>query len=171
MLFKRVLVFALLVLKFSLCFATIESGTYVVLNAAYGFVSNGSMSSFSDNHSYAFGIDFGHAFNRYLSIDVQTTYMPNSSPGTLYNNYFLSSVAFKGGVPIGDFFTAFIHLGPALLTTTRGSENQFGIFTGLGGTFKLSDQWGINVENYGILIPTNTASDVNIFAVGVMYGF
>lgn len=168
--YKKIIFIISLLITSSYSFADIESGTYVIGNVGYGFVSNNTVSHYTNNNSYALGVNFGYAFNKYLAIDAQTTFMPNSSYGVV-SNYFLSSAALKAGVPIGDFFSAYIHIGPGLLTDSSSGSNQFGLFTGLGGIFKLNQSWGINVEDYGIFLPDNNANNINIFAVGAVYGF
>lgn len=152
-------------------FADIESGVYLVGNVGYGFVSNNTMSHPTNNNSYTIGLGAGYAFNEYFAIDAQSTLMPNNNGYGVFSNYFLSSVAFKASIPVSEFFNAYFHIGSGLLTNVNNGDNQSGLFTGLGGLFKINKALGINAEDYGILLPNNNSGDVNIFAVGIVYGF
>lgn len=170
--FNKIAVFLLAtLLKVSPSFALGESGLYIVGNLGYGFVSNNTLSHSTNNNSYTLGVNLGYSFSQYFALDAGTTFMPNNNGYGVFSNYFLSSMALKAGYPIGDFFLPYIHVGPGVLANMSQGTSQFGLFTGLGGVFKLSQSFGLTVEDYGILIPNNSSNNVNIFAIGAMYDF
>lgn len=168
---KKILILLIIVLSSFKVFADAESGMYIVGNLGYGFVSNNTMSHPTNNNSYAIGLGVGYAFNEYFAIDTQSTLMPNNNGYSIFSNYFLSSVAFKASIPLSKFFSTYIHIGAGLLTNVNNGDNQSGLFTGLGGFFKINKSLGISAEDYGILLPNNNSGDINIFAIGIVYGF
>ncbi|RTK99259.1 MAG: hypothetical protein EKK57_10045 [Proteobacteria bacterium] len=169
----RYFVFVLFLLC-SLCkvqASILESGAYVTGLVGYGYVGNNSYQKPTNNNSYSIGATTGYSFNQYLALDGNVTFMPNNNGYSQFSNYFLSSVAGRFSVPFSDFFSGYLHVGPGLLTNSSTGSNQFGAFLGLGGIFKINNQIGISVEDYGIWLPNDVANDINIFAVGVTYGF
>jgi hypothetical protein len=149
----------------------IESGAYIIGSVGYGYVGNNTYQLPSNNHSYTLGLTAGYAFNRYVAIDGGATFMPNNNGYGVFSNYVLTSAAARVSLPIGDFFSAYLHAGPgALLNTTAGTA-QAGAFLGMGGIFKINGSLGINIEDYGIWLPSNVGNDINIFAVGLVYAF
>ena len=153
-------------------YSDIESGAYIIASVGYGYVSNGTGYNVTNNTSYTLGINSGYAFNKYLAVDGSVTFMPNSYQNKT-SDYFLTDVAVRGSVPLGSFVSAYVHLGPGMLFNTNipANNNQLGLFVGLGGLFQISHHFGINIEDYGIYIPGNTNSDVNVLALGAAYAF
>lgn len=170
MTFKKKIFWSLFLLV-TYCLADIESGVYIAGNAGYGFISNNTISTPTNNNSYTLGIDAGYAFDRYFAIDAATTLMPNNNGYGSFSNLLLSDVAFRASLPLSSFFSAYLHVGGGLLTNTSQGVNQFGLFTGLGGLFKINNELGLTAEDYGLFLSDNNADDINIFAIGVVYGF
>lgn len=167
---RRILATVFLTVISLSAFAEIESGAYIIGSIGYGYVSNGTGYNVTNNTSYTLGVEGGYAFNKYLAVDGSITFMPNTYQN-ISSNYYLTDVAVRGSVPLGTFASGYIHVGPGVLTNSSVGTNSFGAFLGLGALFQLSHHWGINIEDYGILIPGNTNSDINVIALGAAYAF
>lgn len=168
---KRLIITICLIAIHLSAFAEIESGAYIIGSLGYGYVSNGTGYNVTNNTSYSLGLSSGYAFNKYFALDGGLTFMPNSYHNQT-TNYYLTDIAVRGSVPLSSFFSGYIHLGPGLLLSDSSSNNaQVGFFAGLGGLFQVSQHIGINIEDYGIFIPGNTNSNINILAVGFAYEF
>ena len=150
--------------------AKIESGIYLNPSIGYGYVSNGTRYNPTDNTSVSFGLMGGYAFNKYLAIDAGATFMPNIYQNK-NTNYYITNIAARGSVPLSNFVSAYIHLGFAAQFNSSGIPNQYGIFTGLGGLFNITKHISISIEDYGIFIPSSANYNINILAVGLVYGF
>ena len=160
----------LLLCCFTMAHAYIESGAYLNPSIGYGYVSNNTWYNPTNNTSISFGLMGGYAFNKYLAIDGGTTFMPNTYQNKS-TNYYLTDVAVRGSVPFSNFVSAYIHLGFGAQFNSSGIPNQYGFFTGLGALFNITKHVSISIEDYGIYIPSSTRYDINILALGLVYGF
>ncbi len=169
---KKMLVTICFITTSTLVLAEIENNIYLNALIGYGFVSNATDNSPTNNTSISFDIAVGYKLNQYFALDSSVTFMPNTYQKQT-SEYFLTDIALRASIPFSNFASPYIHLGPGLLFNTEIVENnkQWGIFVGLGALFKVSSHLGINIEDYGIYIPGNTNSNINIIAIGAMYDF
>lgn len=169
---KKILLAVILTFTYLFSYAEIESGAYLTGFVGYGYVSNGTGYLQTNNVSYSLGLSGGYAFNKYFGLDGGVTFMPNTYQNQS-SDYFLTDVAIRASVPLGSFASAYLHVGPGLLFNNQipANNNQLGVFLGLGALFQVSHHIGINVEDYGIYIPGNKNSDINILALGLTYAF
>ncbi len=168
---RSILVLILLILGQLALSQINDSGAYINANIGYGYKSNATGYDITNNNSYTLGIDSGYAFNNYFALDSNVSVMPNNSQSS-FNNYILTAIDARGAVGFSEFFSPYIRLGVgALFNTTIINNTLGGAFIGVGGVFKLNNSLGISVDNYGIFVPSNLSSNVNIFALGMTYGF
>jgi len=150
--------------------ATVESGAYINLNIGYGYVGNGSGTAPTNNVSYSLGFTGGYSFNQYLALDLGSTFMPNNYQSKT-SDYFISETAVRGSVPIGNFASAYLRLGPGMLSDTTNGSNYLGYLVGGGALFQISHHFAINIEDYGIYVPSSLNNNINIIALGLTYAF
>ncbi|MBP9742088.1 MAG: outer membrane beta-barrel protein [Burkholderiales bacterium] len=170
--YKKIIIAVYLAVIWISSSAEIESSAYINIIVGYGFVSNGTNTSPTNNTSIAGSVFSGYAFNQYFALDGGITVMPNT-----YQNqnsmYLIPDIAARGSIPLSNFVSAYIHVGPAMLFNLQNETNndQLGVFVGLGALFQLSYHFGINIEDYGVYIPGNTNSNINVIGLGMMYAF
>ncbi len=138
---------------------------YVTGAFGYGYISGSSYYERANDYAYTINSNIGYNFNRYFALDTGLTFIPsnNSIP-----NYFITDIAAKASIALGDFASAYIHLGPGYVTSYTNSS--MGLFTGIGAAFKVSQNISINIENYGIIF-AGDLNVINTLTLGAIYDF
>lgn len=157
------------------------SGAYVNVNAGLGTLQN------LPTNSTSFAVNAGYNFNRGFALEAGWTGLFSSQYGaTAYNNF--ADVAVKGTLPLSDLFSLYVRLGGGLNNTGfsgtaigSGSNclcndsggNNFAWLGGLGGSFALSRNIDLRVEDY-MIMPMGGSSNygnINNIMGGVQYNF
>lgn len=169
---KKIVFILITTCMYSWVFADIESsGAYINPVIGYAYRSNDTLRNPTNNNSYSLGIFAGYSFDKYLAVDGNVTFLPNTSYRE-YNNYFLSAIAVRGSIWFSDFFSPYIRLGGGLLSNASNDlQTSSGVFFGIGGLFKLSNSMAITIDNYGIVLPTATENSFSVLSLGLNYGF
>jgi len=150
--------------------ANTESGIFISGSVGYGYISDRTLKSSTDNSGYSIGADAGYIFDQHFSINANTTFLSDYKSG-LVNNYVLSGVAVRASIPFSDFVQVYLEAGPGYLASTNYNVNQYGVFLGGGTLLEINPHMGINVTDYGVYLPYQVQNDVNVFAVGYYYVF
>jgi opacity protein-like surface antigen len=171
--------------------ANADSGAYV--NADVGFANI----QYWWSAGTALTINAGYNFNPYFATEVGGTWItPITSQytplgggnGTYTQSQSFGDIAAKGSLPLSDIFNAYAKIGVGLSYATSSigmsngltsydwngsnSSTSLGLYMALGGELKLSQHWGLTIEDYG-LIPFGAAGwgNINVFGVGGKYNF
>ena len=156
-----------------------KTGSYLGTSLGYAYISNNTNRIATNNIAVALAVLTGYKFNQYFAADTGISLIPNefyiqsNVEHKQFSTNIITDVAARVSIPYSDFVFPYFHIGPSAVFGNKylHAYDNLGVFVGLGAEFKLSQAWGVNVEDYGVLLPHAISYDINVIALGVTYAF
>jgi opacity protein-like surface antigen len=154
-------------------------GPYIGAGMGYSYISHDTNRNATDNVGAAFNLYAGYSFNEYIGLDVGAAimlyeaYIKNDAYSMQSTHSLITDLAIRLGVPLSNFANGYIRIGPGEMLGNKfisGGDNT-GFYLGIGAKFKVSQSFGITVDDYGILMPRAREQDINVISVGIVYEF
>lgn len=154
-------------------------GPYIGAGMGYAYISHDTNRNATDNVGAAFNLYAGYSFNEYIGLDIGAAVMPYEAyikhdPYSLESTHsVITDLAIRLGVPLSHFANGYIRIGPGAVLGNQfiPADSNTGFYLGIGAKFKVSNSFGITVDDYGILMPRARDQDINVISVGIVYEF
>jgi hypothetical protein len=131
--------------------------TYGGISIGAGWAKNLPSAAFDLN------VDIGYYLNNYIAFEGAVSYMPSSQNG-MNVSYTIVDIAAKGVLPVSDMISLDAKLGLGLgyssitvPTYANSATNKFGVLTGVGAMFKVTDSVYITTDGYGFWPTSNNS--------------
>lgn len=141
-----------MVSKKVLSLITLLATTAYANNSVYVDVNAGVNTTYT---GLGLNVNAGYLFNPYFAVEGGFTFAPSSPNWNSGNNYYMVDAAAKGILPLGNVFSLYGKLGIAYNTYASccggayyNNGSSFVPLIGVGGQFKLSNDWSLHVEDY-----------------------